>query len=382
MAGKGLECRGPVRGIALSLLWLAGTARGIVVSDEPNLHVVIPPSDYDGVGCMIYRGQPGGSTGVLIHPWYVLTAKHILGVGAVSDHTFRLDLADGTPLFNVVERFLHPTADLAVGRLDRSAKLSGYALYTASQELNKTGIMVGYGVSGTGLTGPDPNYPRGTKRYGFNRIDQIQTDSNGIQYLLTDFDGPNAPGPLDGGTLGIDKEVMFAAGDSGGPLFVKIGDTFYVAGINTGLGDQNGNNIMPDYTDVGWSVRVRTCASWISGQIAEMMSLTVTIVNDLWGDVVLDPEPTDPNAPEYPAGIRVTLRAVPVPDKAFKYWTLYDPNHPDDANYAVLDANTVTTVLMDTDREVEAAFSCGSSTMPLLTLFLPLAAAVRIRRRW
>ncbi len=353
---------------------LVGSSRAIVVSDAPDNHVITPPSDYDGVGNLIYQGLPGGSTAVLIDPWHILTAKHAISPGAVSDHTFALDLAEGRIVYSVAERFLHPSADIAVARLQSSAKHTGYALYTGSSEATKTGILVGYGMSGTGLTGPDPNYPRGTKRSGSNRIDLVASDPNGVPYLVMDFDGPGLPGPYGPGTLGASKEVMFAPGDSGGPTFLSIGGTLCVAGIHSALWDYNNNGLAPDYTDVGYDVRVSEYVSWIQSRIPPLRTLTVTVTNALFGHVNLSPEPADSNVPQYPSGVWVTLTAIPNDGRSFGQWTLYDPNHPDDLNFATIDANTVITIRMDTDRQVEAAFSCGAGLAFVLPLVLGMSA--------
>ncbi|MBN1345865.1 MAG: Ig-like domain-containing protein [Phycisphaerae bacterium] len=114
-------------------------------------------------------------------------------------------------------------------------------------------------------------------------------------------------------------------------------------------------------------------------------SLTITFNDPTRGSVEFDPEPNDANSPEYMPGTLVTLLAVPVPGKAFKYWTFLDPNYPGDANYGVTDANYRTMVLMDEDKEILATFNCGMGMgpmLPMLTMMLGmLGLLLRVKRR-
>ncbi len=115
-----------------------------------------------------------------------------------------------------------------------------------------------------------------------------------------------------------------------------------------------------------------------------MYPLTLDVKNASWGEVQFDPEPADPNAPEFAAGSEVTLTAVPAEGRGFKEWEIYDPNSPDDANYAVIDTNLATTILITGDQHVVARFKCGSgieSGLPLLMLTAAMMAAASYRRR-
>ncbi len=116
--------------------------------------------------------------------------------------------------------------------------------------------------------------------------------------------------------------------------------------------------------------------------VPEATTLTVDVTNAGMGRVV----EVDPNWPRYyrPDDV-VTLTAEAEPDRAFKHWQVYDPNHPDDANYATLDSNTVIALAMATDRHVVAVFKCGSSgALPMLGAMagaLLMCAAGRFVRR-
>ncbi|MBN1345806.1 MAG: hypothetical protein JXQ73_24155 [Phycisphaerae bacterium] len=109
--------------------------------------------------------------------------------------------------------------------------------------------------------------------------------------------------------------------------------------------------------------------------------LSLTVVNGLWGTVQLDPAPADPNAPEYALGTPVTLTAQPNEGRSFNEWLIFDPNYPGDANYAAADGNLAIQVVLDTNREVQAAFKCGTGLSPFLGMALLTLAVTLIRRR-
>jgi len=112
--------------------------------------------------------------------------------------------------------------------------------------------------------------------------------------------------------------------------------------------------------------------------------LTVGVVNGMWGDVEMDPEPEDTNAPKYTPGTVVMLTAIPISGKYFRHWEIYDPNHPGDGNYVVIDANNPLVLEMNDRREVAAVFACSSGLGPMLPGMLGvmgLCAAIRSRRR-
>lgn len=119
--------------------------------------------------------------------------------------------------------------------------------------------------------------------------------------------------------------------------------------------------------------------------VVQRHTLVLTTINGNWGTVTVDPVPADANAPTYLLGTTVTLTAVPNEGKAFRHWEIYDPNYPDDANYAVFDANNPLVLVMDDDKSVAAVFKCSSGIeqiLPLLVmgLFIMSASTERWRR--
>ncbi len=156
-------------------------------------------------------------------------------------------------------------------------------------------------------------------------------------------------------------------------------------------GGQTYQKLYSGYTHDGGHLntpgRQRVALGWYATaaalvQMQQQRELTLSVVNSAWGSVSLDPEPDDPNELRYPFGTEVTLTAEPIEGRAFRHWEIKDPNHPDDANYNVLDANLAITLTMDVDHEVTAVFMCGSeaaSVLPLAAMALGVAALLRRR---
>lgn len=109
--------------------------------------------------------------------------------------------------------------------------------------------------------------------------------------------------------------------------------------------------------------------------------LRLDVINGSWGTVAVDP-----NQPIYEPNQVITLTASPIEGKSFRQWEVYDPNYPGDANYAIIDANTTLTLVMDADKHVAAVFKCGSGLGEVPPLLMGTLVALgfvsrRVRRR-
>jgi len=102
----------------------------------------------------------------------------------------------------------------------------------------------------------------------------------------------------------------------------------------------------------------------------QTVRLNLTETNAPWGDVEISPEPNDPNAPEFPRGTTVTLTAHPIEGRGLRQWDIFDPNHPDDANFALADSNLTTTLVLYADTHVDVAWKCSSDVAPVLPVVL------------
>jgi hypothetical protein len=167
-----------------------------------------------------------------------------------------------------------------------------YGIYRSTDEVGKVAIHVGYGRSGTGLTGD--TIASGTERFGLNRYDttaqSLGFGSNRTAQLIYDFDDGTAAHDALGWYLGAsmanvglgDNEVMAAAGDSGGPAFIDglvAGVTSYGMRLIKFVGGRFTSSdidrvINSSFGELGGDARVSYYAGWIDSIIG---SGTVTI---------------------------------------------------------------------------------------------------------
>jgi hypothetical protein len=121
------------------------------------------------------------------------------------------------------------------------------------------------------------------------------------------------------------------------------------------LADTSGTLYIGFLGNATWAYGVCIDDMVVSGRPLYQLNLAVT--NPTWGHVEMSPEPNDANAPLFQRNTLVTLTAVANEGKGFQQWTIYDPNHPGDANYATVDSNNPVTVFMDADKDVTATFT-------------------------
>ncbi len=177
----------------------------------------------------------------------------------------------------------------------------------------------------------------------------------------------------------LDADPCFASpgGPDGDPNTWQDNDHHLLPGspcINSG--DPNGDYAAQ--TDIDGEPRVADgVADMGADEYWLRYSLSLTVVNSALGYVVVDP-----NLPTYPPASCVTLTAMPDVGKEFREWTIYDPNHPGDFNYAVSDANSTIVIEMNANREVTATFGCGSKADPLLPAMLGVMGVVLPVRRF
>ncbi|KKL68482.1 hypothetical protein LCGC14_2124530 [marine sediment metagenome] len=229
---------------------------------------------YDAVG-MISTSSILAS-GVLVAENYVLTAAHVGEVGG--SMTFALPSGGYVRAWEVI----HPgwTGDLADGtdlaliRLDTLVLDELPAeLYTEADEVGQTGVLVGFGRTGTGLDGATE--PAGTKRAGENVWDLSGAsfgDSDDL--LLADFDNPSrSRDNWFGRPRAISLEYCIAPGDSGGGMFLDDGGVQKLAGVVSFIAwrDSEGDS---DYGDAMGVVRISRHLDWLTTGLSAAYTMT------------------------------------------------------------------------------------------------------------
>jgi len=239
---------------------------------------------YESVGKFTYSVGSSSyiASGVLISPEWVLTAGHVTGGnnylgGGISNMTFSLTTGNSVLDYVASEWITHPGwaatsgnlfagYDLGLVRLSSSVTaVQAASLYLQESLQIQPGTIVGYGATGTGLTGFQAG-SAGTKRAGQNMIDGQGdgiTISSGI--LFADFDRPGVSGEsVLGSTMPLALEYLSAPGDSGGGLFItQANQTFLVGVTSFGWGYLDGIS-SSDYGDLAGFTSTTANAVWIS----------------------------------------------------------------------------------------------------------------------
>jgi hypothetical protein len=255
---------------SLTLLGLAPGHAATIRDDQPDASYLALANlpEYAAVGQFVNSWGYTGS-GTLIAPDWVLTAAQVFT--AASAGTFTIN---GTA-YSTSRLFSHPGwhtggefsgNDFGLAQL--STPVTGVApakLYTGTAEVGEIATFVGFGLTGTGLTG----YGRmdNAKRAFQNVADG--DFGNPVVLLGSDFDNPHSPADNGFGlSAPLTLEGCVAPGDSGGGVFVTIADSTYLAGVVSFLAssDKNSN---ADYGDVSGFGRVSAATPWIKSIVPE-----------------------------------------------------------------------------------------------------------------
>ena len=168
-----------------------------------------------------------------------------------------------------------------IGLAHLTTPVSGIApatRYTASLEPVSIMTFVGFGMTGTGLTGANRV---DFKRRAFQNM--ADGDFGNPSVLLgSDFDNPHtAADNAFGDPAPLVLEGSVANGDSGGGVFLTTASQTYLAGVISFVAATDGSP-NADYGDVTGFGRVSAFNIWINGIIPEPSALSLTGLGVAW----------------------------------------------------------------------------------------------------
>lgn len=221
-----------IRQLALISLMMAAPAGAVVIRDDTaDAKYLVNPGQFPALVEL-----PGEGQGTLISPEWVVTAAHVATGKPINEVTIKgivrpvekviihpgykvapksLQSGDAAPLM----AFMDDSADIALIHLVHPViDVTPLGVYAGSDEVNKQAAILGRGATGNGLVGEYSGSSHvGELRLAYSRI----ISANGRWLRLRFGKPPEA----------FAQEGMPADGDSGGPIMIKVGNKWELAGL-------------------------------------------------------------------------------------------------------------------------------------------------------
>lgn len=194
----------------------AAVASGVILyrTGDPAANTTEPKGELAGSGWQ-YEGSFGDFLGTAIAPHFFITAKHL---GQVADKfVFR-----GTS-YSIVRGIADPEEDLRIFEVDGT--FPDYApLYEKADEIGKHLVVIGRGTQ----RGPEKIVNDQLRGWMYGPGDSIQRwGENKVAGIV----GKNLYILFE--KAGFSQEAALSSGDSGGAVFLRDGETWKLAGINS-----------------------------------------------------------------------------------------------------------------------------------------------------
>jgi hypothetical protein len=261
--------------LLLALLLVSFSASAIVVRDDvADAQYRVPASGFPALADM-----PGEGHGVLIAPQWVVTAAHAITwqpeirqitIGGVSRDVERvvihpgyrkppqalLDHALVTWDWTLFRVLLASSDDIALLKVAQPVTdIPPVAINTSDDEFGQVVEIIGKGATGNGVDGYQFSDPHRTElRRAYNKV--TSADGHWLCYL---FDKDSDAQPLEGGS---------GSGDSGGPVLIRTGKDWLLAGLTSWSDPQSTVRVPGRYGQVSCNVRLSHYRDWIEGVIS------------------------------------------------------------------------------------------------------------------